>query len=309
MNWSYFLVFTLLACGPTRVAPYSGGANATGTRNTGDQTGKNSPGAEINQESVDGTDTAQGERTIGELTRNEFEYLHLAASLPYEPQAKVTVPPIMQKRLDYLKATLKLPLMWKATYQNYRPDIRNGQKQLPFSVAPSIPHRLPKLYADRKGSDDHLPATPLIQSSGWRGFNNSFYPAVRIYYAFDNGGFSKLVNITSKVIDYLNNEKCPATITASLLSDEFSLDFDFKFTNGNKIEFIKYNYHVSGIGWSALNFWIGQDGKLKMAHLSKPNQQFYKFATFAECGVRIPELDYEIDFRAPDGDPRKNPIY
>ena len=36
MNWSYFLVFALLACGPTRVAPYSDGANATGN-----QTGKN----------------------------------------------------------------------------------------------------------------------------------------------------------------------------------------------------------------------------------------------------------------------------
>ena len=311
MNWSYFLVFALLACGPTRVSPYSGGANATGN-----QTGKNSfPPIEdegINQTGTNTCNIPQDEKLRKDLSQG---YLGLMKTKTFESQVVVRIPQKLQKYADYLDTAVKSPLKWRVTFrygdhklfQNiYRKFMlfSEFQKGVDQDKLPS------RVYARETGNDDHLPATlPLQHTYTYTNADDitqTYYPAVAIGNFQPNSPSKGVITMTYDVIDYLSSDKCPATITGSTGSasgDNFSLNF----ANGNEIKILApqapQRYPMGGymttLGYIGLSFWMGRDGNLKMSYNEfiddgKNGIIVYKLATFAECGNRIPALDYEF---------------
>lgn len=238
-----------------------------------------------------GIELAEGEKILSDMSLSELGFLKTAT---FSPQIAVRIPPILQKRFDYLNTKVKSPLAWLA-----REISRNMDNMISNYGKGGRYDGLPKAYADGAGNNDHLAVTPPIQMPWIEGKTALFFPSVLIAEGFKIEGFAN-ARLTYDAVDYFANAKCPATITGKGGYTRDNGHFKATFPNGNEIKLSPYSRE--SIAMRRLNFWVGRDKKLKMVYkdaFNSANQTYkLKFATFAECGVRMPEHDYEciVDF-------------
>ena len=291
MNWSYFLVFALFACGPTKptnegklIEPADKGIDWLADPNSGDQTGKNDHRREIYYKTgTSGTGTAQGEVLLSELARNEIGLL----TTELLKHTTVKIPPIWQKRMDNLNKLIKPPIWWVAR--------RDVDGDMLMALDRLYNKQYPEIYASGTGNDDHLSGSPAFTMYPGKPGEFNCDPGIAVS-DYGKSASGKIAVMTYDAVDYFANPKCPATITGMQHKpNKHSGGYlQVKFPNGNEIKI--GGSHNKGIGLYRLNFWVGRDGNLKMSYTSSImlSDSVQKFATFAECGVRIPELDYEV---------------
>lgn len=246
-------------------------------------TSENQQGEQSNK--ICSVEMAEGEKLLSDLSLDER---HLLQTETLAPQVVVKIPEVWQKRIDYLNTHLKFDKSskansWKSRFSNV--DI--PMEAISFNEFTGIP----KEYADGAGNNDHLPITAPIQFPHIKDRTALYYPAIGLVrYPFP------LAILTYDAVDYFANDKCPATITGQIGYDREGAYFKVTFPNGNEITLLPSPRQTITAG-REINFWVGQDKNLKMFYVDdkdhRDNIETYKFATFAECGVRMPEHDYE----------------
>lgn len=287
--WLLFGSIALLSCSPTD-GLYTGEDNSTTQTTGGNNKIEQSP-----ETCTAPVEMTEGEKALSDMSVSELSFLKTTT---FRPQIAVRIPQTLQKSFDYLNTYVKSPLAWlprelKRDMDNRLSNYGKGGKY----------DGLPKAYADGAGNNNHLAVTPPIQMPWIEGRTALFFPAVLIAEGFKIGVFAN-ARLTYDAIDYFANAKCPATITGK---DGYTRDdghFKATFPNGNEIKLSPYGRET--IAMRNLNFWVGRDKNLKMVYKDGSNSTNstykLKFATFAECGERLPDLDYEcrVDFSNAD---------
>ena len=253
--------------------------------NTANQTGTNT-GTTCTVE------MAKGERLLIDMSLSEIGFL---ISPAIKPQIAVRIPQVLQKRIDYLNTMVKSPLVWtaKASYHGLEGG-RVSRLRFQFPV--------PEIYAKGAGNDDHLPLIPPLSLFANRS-DLVAYPAVMVVEGVNEHHLSDELGVSYDAIDYFANPKCPATITMSKkhrFEDAYNTYISIKFSNGNEIKQLAKRLGAT----LGMSFWMGRDNNLKMfIDIDSGSFDTYKttstFATFAACGVRMPEHDYECVISPP----------
>ena len=276
------LILTISLLGCMAESQFTSDEDNTNTKTTsGDKQG------ECSKETCT-VEMAEGEKLLSDLSIHERQFLQTEI---LAPQVVVKMPEIWQKRFDYLNTYLKFD-------KRQKPNEWIGN----FSNSAGIPIEsirfndftgLPKAYADGAGNNAHLPITSPIQMPWIKDKTSLYYPAIGLVrYPFP------LALLTYDAVDYFANDKCPATVTGQIGYASEGGYFKATFPNGNEITVLP-EANKSITGGRNINFWVGRDKNLKMVYEDKSSIENYisttrfKFATFAECGVRMPEHDYE----------------
>ena len=262
----WLLLITCVACGVGDMSSKHRDSQSNTCPAAG--TAKGNDGKQTETNTACTIEMAEGEIMLIDVQENELDFM---TTETFKPQIALRIPQILQKRLDYLNTMVKKPMLWA---------VKHSSK---FAFEGNLNDGFPKMYAEGAGNDDHLAVSPRVNTSG----GQSYYPIVWVAgseASIQSSAFS-YAKMTYDVIDYFANPKCPATITG----DNKPAYVSIRFPNGNEILMPMISL--------ALSFWMGRDNNLKMAYRSKG---WKKFATLAECGVRMPEHDYECDYDITD---------
>ena len=271
----WLLLITCVACGVGDMSSERRDSQSNTCPAAG--TAKGNDGKQTETNTACTIEMAEGEIMLSDVQENELDFM---TTETFKPQIALRIPQILQKRLDYLNTMVKKPMLWAAKHSSKS------------AMEGNLNDGFPKMYAEGAGNDDHLAVSPRVNTSG----GQSYYPIVWVagsdasIQSFD---FS-YAKMTYDVIDYFANPKCPATITG----DNKPAYVSVRFPNGNEIKLSPPHQHpmIS----LELSFWMGRDNNLKMAYYEVVSSKAWKFATLAECGVRMPEHDYECEYDITD---------